>query len=247
MIINMRNKLITLVVISGLSVATLNAQELLDNGGFEDGTGSGTTRSFDVTSNWYNRGTSDQNQVARRESTDTGSSFVGQINDRYDVITATSDFDSAALGTITHSQKTSYIIEAGDAFDFSYEWTSLASWNSGLDEVRLVVFATDDNTLGGAILWSSIADSGTATVGNLTYEGEAGTTGIVAAAATGKALFVNIYGFQNNDAMSGSAGFARIDNLSVTSTVVVPEPNTYALLAGTCALGFVMLRRQSAC
>jgi hypothetical protein len=246
MIIKMRNKLITLVAISGLSVATLNAQELLDNGGFEDGTGSGTTRSFDVTSNWYNRGTSDQNQNARREETGTGSLFVGQINDRYDVVNATSDFDSAALGTITHSQKTSYIIEAGDAFDFSYEWQDNFNWNDGFDEVRLVVFATDDDTLGGSILWSSIADSGYST-SDATYETVTGSTSVVAAAAAGKALFVNIYGFQNNGEMSGSAGFARIDNLSVTSAVVVPEPSTYALLAGTCALGFVMLRRRSAC
>jgi hypothetical protein len=26
---------------------------------------------------------------------------------------------------------------------------------------------------------------------------------------------------------------------------VIPEPNTYALLAGFCALGFVMVRRRS--
>jgi hypothetical protein len=242
----MRNKLITLVVISGLSVATLNAQELLDNGGFEDGTGSGTTRNFDVTSNWYNRGTSDQTQTARREETGTGSLFVGQINDRYDVTTATSDFDSAALGTITHSQKTSYIIEAGDAFDFSYEWQDNFNWNDGFDEVRLVVFATDDDTLGGSILWSSIADSGYSTAG-ATYETVTGTTSVVAAAAIGQSLFVNFYGVQTSSGLSANTGFARIDNLSVTSAVVVPEPNTYALLAGTCALGFVMLRRQSAC
>lgn len=39
---------------------------------------------------------------------------------------------------------------------------------------------------------------------------------------------------------SGSSEL-QLDNIQVTGTVV-PEPNTYALLSGCCALGFVMLR-----
>lgn len=34
------------------------------------------------------------------------------------------------------------------------------------------------------------------------------------------------------------------ENFSLESFTVVPEPNTYALLSGFCALGFVMLRRR---
>jgi|GEM_PF-7060607 len=40
--------------------------------------------------------------------------------------------------------------------------------------------------------------------------------------------------------------FVRLNNGQVDNISVVPEPNTYALLAGMCALGFVMVRRRSA-
>jgi hypothetical protein len=43
--------------------------------------------------------------------------------------------------------------------------------------------------------------------------------------------------------MSSSAGAG--ENFSLESFTVVPEPNTYALLAGFCALGFVMVRRRT--
>jgi hypothetical protein len=41
------------------------------------------------------------------------------------------------------------------------------------------------------------------------------------------------------------SGALQIDNISVAGLVsAVPEPGTYALLAGCCALGFVMVRRR---
>jgi hypothetical protein len=43
--------------------------------------------------------------------------------------------------------------------------------------------------------------------------------------------------------ISSAAGVG--ENFSLESFTVIPEPNTYALLAGFCALGFVMVRRRS--
>ena len=64
--------------LAALSFSALDAQNLAANFGFELGTGTGTTRDFANTSNFFNRGTGeDQTQAARRENTDTGSSFVG--------------------------------------------------------------------------------------------------------------------------------------------------------------------------
>jgi hypothetical protein len=232
--------LIFTCAVSAGSFSVGQAQNLVTNGGFELGSGSGTTRSFDVTTTWFNRGTGDQTQVARRESTDTGSLFVGQINDRYDVVNATSDFDSAAFGPILHNYKTSYTIQTGDSFNFSYEWATAFDWNLGLDEVRFVLFATDDDTLGGNVVWSSIHDSGTAAAAG-TYETVSQTSSTVTAAAANQALFVNLYGFQNNGALSGNTGFARVDNVNVS---VIPEPSAFALIAGVLMLGFTGMRRR---
>ena len=42
-----------------------------------------------------------------------------------------------------------------------------------------------------------------------------------------------------------STATAETANFGLESFTVVPEPNTYALLSGICALGFVMLRRRN--
>jgi hypothetical protein len=195
--------------------ASLRGEDLVANGGFESGSGSGTTRSFDVTDTWYNRGTgSDQTNNARRTNTDTGSAYVGQIVDRYNGTTAASDFDSAAFGTITHSQKTTYTITAGDQFSLSYVWQDAFNWNDGLDQVRVVLFATSDNTLGGTVLWSSVMDSGFSTQ-NLTYEAVNALSSVVNGAAVGQSLFINVFGFQNSGGLSANTGFARIDDIQV--------------------------------
>jgi len=45
---------------------------------------------------------------------------------------------------------------------------------------------------------------------------------------------------------SATFGFQAGNGISLASLTVVPEPGTYALLAGICALGYVMTRRRSA-
>ena len=86
-------------------------------------------------------------------------------------------------------------------------------------------------------------DSGTSTADGV-YETVNDTSSVVAASAIGQTLFINFYGFQNNGLLSANTGFARIDNISVVSNAVVPEPSAYALLAGILALGVVFTRRR---
>lgn len=235
----MKKTLLLTGLLSGLSLTCVHGQNIVASGGFEDGFGSGTPRTFTETANWFNRGTGDQTNVARRtDGSAPAGSFIGQINDRYDVVNAGSNFDASAFGDITHSQKTSYTINSGDTFSFSYDWQDRFNWNDGLDEVRLALFATDDDTLGGNVVWSSVHDSGISTADGA-FQGASGTSSTVTAAAVDQILFVNIFGFQNNGALSGNTGFAGIDNVSV-----IPEPGSFALLGGLLALGVVVVRRR---
>ena len=240
------NKLV--IILAAAAVAgfgTSYGQNLFLNPGFEDGTGSGATRDFNNTSNFFNRGNSnDQTQAARRESTDTGSSFVGQVNDRYNVITAISDFDSAAFGTVVHSQNTGHTISANEYFNLSYEWQDAFNWNDGLDEIRFVLFATDNNSLNGNIVWSSILDSGTSTLDS-TYEDVLQSSSVVDGAAVGQTLFVNFFGFQNNGVLSASTGFARLDNVSIEAAFI-PEPSAFASVLGLGVLGLAIVRGRRA-
>ena len=228
------------------SFISLNAQVPLtiNNAGFEYGTGTNTTRNFNATDNWFNRGTDGTAEIARRVVDTTGTlangDYVGQITDRYNVLTATSDFDSAAFGDAVHSNKTSYTISSGDYFDIGYVWQDEFRWNNALDEVRFVLFATDDDTLGGNVVWSSVMDSGTRQVEDA-YESVSDTSTVVSSEAVGQTLYLNIFGFQNDGAMSGNTGYARIDDITVS---VVPEPSNFALIAGLLALCSILVNRR---
>ena len=230
------------------SFVSLNAQVPLtiNNAGFESGTGSNTTRNFNATDNWFNRGTDGTAEIARRLYDTTGTlasgDYVGQITDRYNVLDASSDFDSAAFGDAVHSNKTSYTISSGDYFNIGYVWHDEFRWNNALDEVRFVLFATDTDTLGGNVVWSSVMDSGIRQVED-EFESVSDTSSIVSSEAVGQLLFLNIFGFQNDGAMSGNTGYARIDNITVS---VVPEPSTFTLIAGLLALCSRLVSRRKA-
>jgi hypothetical protein len=76
----------------------------------------------------------------------------------------------------------------------------------------------------------------------------AGTISLAAAKYQNlSAITFRLYGWNT----SSGSGVTYLRNLSGDDVVlngvitVIPEPNTYALLAGFCALGFVMVRRRS--
>ena len=115
-------------------------------------------------------------------------------------------------------------------------------WNNALDEVRFVLFATDTDTLGGNVVWSSVMDSGIRQVED-EFESVSDTSSIVSLEAVGQLLFLNIFGFQNDGAMSVNTGYARIDDITVS---VVPEPSTLTLIAGLLALCSRLVSRRKA-
>lgn len=200
-------------LLSGISLS--GAENLLRNGDFSEGSGSGETRSFGQTAGWYNWGSGDQNAVARRVSAELGSEFVAQVNDRYDVVNAQSDFQRDAFGPTTHVQRTEYMIQPGDMFRIQFDWVDSHGWNRAWDEIRFVLFATDTNTLAGEVVWTSIHDSGILFQSGVPQAFEAYSDSATGD-TVGRELFVAFFGFQNNHQLSSNTGFARVGNLKVT-------------------------------
>ena len=73
------------------------------------------------------------------------------------------------------------------------------------------------------------------------YESVSDTSTVVSSEAVGQTLYLNIFGFQNDGAMSGNTGYARIDDITVS---VVPEPSNFALIAGLLALCSILVNRR---
>lgn len=204
------------------------------NGDFE--TGSNLT--FEGTPNWYNRGLGGQEADARSGSLNlAGSSFNAVISDAYD--TANNTF-----GGLAHSQKTNYQILEGDYFQLTYQWRDAFNWQENRDVVRFVLFATDNDTLAGNVAWTTTLDAPFSTQAT-TWESVSHASDVVNSNAVGQILFVNFYGV---DTVGPSdTGFARVDNIVVTSGLapVIPEPGTLVLMVA--GLGFIaMLRRKGA-
>lgn len=215
---------------AALPLASLSAQNIVTNGDFETGTGT----AFNVTPPWYNRGVGlNQTSAARSNNNNLGAStFNAVINDRYDTVTP-------AFGTVAHSQNTGYTIQSGDYFAVSYDWRDAADWQQARDFVRVVLFATTNNALGGPIAWSVTLDSPLSTLVT-TWESVSTQTTVVNEAAVGRPLFINFFGVDNGG-LSATTGFARVDNVTV---MPIPEPQTTALAIGLATLGFVFLRRR---
>lgn len=114
------------------------------------------------------------------------------------------------------ARDTGHTLALGDSFTASYEW--LDAENFGAPKaVEMVLYYTDNNTLGGVRTDLFVFNSGAADLSN-DWEAEAfGPTAEVAdAGAVGKMLFVRL------DARAGSSSFARIDNVNLTLRDVSP-------------------------
>ena len=232
------------LALAALSVCLLpafaGATIITTNGDFEAGSATGDNVNFENTPNWTNRGTEGDTAVARRNNLNLGdSTYNAVINDRYNDFDAGGPFVSAEFGSVVHSQNTGYAIQAEDFFEVRYDWRDAFDWQPR-DIVRVVLFATDNNTLGGSIVWSSILDSDQRQVVG-EWEPVFQTSSVVASEAVGQTLFVNFFGVDTGaEGAAGPTGFARVNNLEVTA---IPEPRVYALLAGLSVLALALRRR----
>jgi hypothetical protein len=196
-------------LLTALASLTLQAENLVVNGDFETGEGN----AFYQTPPWYNGGTG-FNQGASARSNDglvIRDAYSATVNDRH------SPADHKP-GPVAHIQKTKHIIQDGDSFSLAYEWTPADDyWQRTSDTIRFVLFATENDKMGGPVVWSSELTSDF-------FKGKPGTpmfvsatTDVVNAEAVGKALFVRFFGVDTVDGLNGSTHWARVDSIEVTA------------------------------
>ncbi|MCF7973914.1 MAG: discoidin domain-containing protein [Phycisphaerae bacterium] len=132
---------------------------------------------------------------------------------------------NAVLAGGTHrysAMDTGHTISAGESFDVGYVWRDASGWDDAVDEVVVILFVTDDNTITGTRT-DLVQDLSGLSTQDSTYE-EVDHDGIYEATAAdaGKILFVM---FAANT--TTTSRFARLDNftLEVSVTFGASDPN----------------------
>ncbi|MCH1420482.1 MAG: PEP-CTERM sorting domain-containing protein [Akkermansiaceae bacterium] len=199
------------------------------NGNFNAGSSDGDTTddNFQSTPDWVNIGGAPTMQATR-------TNLASPDGSRNAVLSLAGDRNfGSELGL------NGYIISAGDTFDVQYEWRDAFNWNDSLDNVEVVLFTTDNDTLTGAVTELVSDLSGLSTTNN-TYETVDHDAFYTATSEdAGKRLFLYFRGLSGEG--SDTNGFARFDNLTLEVTSAVPEPSSAFLI---CLAGMGILRRR---
>lgn len=198
-----RSLLFTALIAILTSVADAQ-QNLVTNGDFE--TGSSTF--FWGTPGWYNRGKAfNQGVAARSDKNSIAGGYSAGVTDRYDA--AKSEFTSLA-----HSQITTHLIQPDDCYILSFDWRPLDEyWQRNRDTVRFIVYATADDTLGGAVVWSAVVTSDFFRQPLGTVKTVVEELPCVNTAAHGKKLMIAFHGLDTVDGVNGNPHFAKVDNI----------------------------------
>ena len=178
-----------------------------NNGNFNEDTSVTDSRSFGNTAGWTNLGAAQTMQATRLNLNSDGS--------RNAVI-------SEAANRI-FGNATGHTIQSADIFSVSYQWRDAFNWNDASDQVQVLLFTTDDNTIFGNQNILATDLSGTSTQNN-TYElVDHDVIYTATASAAGKQLFLQ---FRGLDGSGNANGFGRVDNflLEVSQSNPIPEP-----------------------
>jgi len=118
-------------------------------------------------------------------------------------------------GSKTFGLDTGHIIAPGESYDISYVWQDAWNWVDDSSEVRVSLFVTDDNTIGGTRT-DLVQDLSGLSTENNTWE-EVVHEGVYTATSedAGKTLFVAID-------TTAAAGFARLENFTLSIGVLSP-------------------------
>lgn len=204
----MKKSLFCLCLLTALPLWAGQSANLVTNGDFE----TGTSNFFWGTPGWYNLGKGLRQDLNARtdKSVITSGSFSAGVNDRYDAA-------NKKYSALAHSQITKHIIQPGDVFTLSYDWHPVDQyWQTNRDTVRFVLFATNDDTLGGKVVWSVelMSDFFRQPVG--TVKSVVQELPPLPEAAAGRKLMLVFHGIDTEDGVNGSTHFARVDNISIT-------------------------------
>jgi hypothetical protein len=237
----MKHLKVTLPLILGIAAFGLNAPavDIIDsatlNGSFEAGSGTGPGSSIDLWAPAFN--TNNEQRISNNASLGTYSAVIGNTTLDETATTALADpvFNGLALNT-------GYTVSAGETFDLAFDWIPLFKWDAD-DQIDFRLFTTSDNTTGGTV--SEIFVS--AVTGHAQgdgYQTDLDLTGIgtVQVANIGQDLWIEFWSSTAVGVVSDAPGeFARVDDVRLSA---VPEPATFALLAGFATLGLVLYRRR---
>lgn len=199
----MKKILLLAALSAALPFASALADNLLKNGDFEAGASEEKTYPFYATPGWYNpadAGSKKAMAVNARTTEETidNSKYSATVNDRQREVSC-------------FSQKTEHGISDGEVFEFTMDWRAGWQWQAQ-DVVRVKLYATDNNKLGGKVVWEDSFDFENAPVG--AWEKATHTFRPASAEATGKTLIFELSGVDPQEA--GVAGWARVDNLVLT-------------------------------
>jgi hypothetical protein len=237
----MKNTKIALSLILGITAFGLNApaEVIIDsttlNGSFESGSGSAQGSTIDLWAPAFN--SNNEQRIDNNASLGTYSAVIGNTTLDETATTPLADpiFNGLALNT-------GYIVGVGDTFDLSFDWIPLFKWDAD-DQIDFRLFTTSDNTTGGTV--SEIFVSAvTGHAQGAGYQTDLDLTGIgtLQAASIGQDLWIEFWSSTAVGVVGDAPGeFARVDDVRLTA---VPEPATFALLAGFATLGLVLYRRR---
>lgn len=226
-------KRISVLYLSILSLFAANAHTMtiIDsstrNGSFENPTATGSQSSADFWSFGFN-----SDQLERLDN--DGNTPDGD----YTAVIGTNNDGSANSGVY---QNTSYVVNAGDSFSLSFDWGAAYNW-AAADDLNWRLFTTSDNTSGGTVSEIAIGsvsgkNASTLPLTNWTTANVLIEGGTIIGANVGQQLFVEFY------EANGLNQFARLDKVVLT---VVPEPASFALIAGSIAMLALVGRRRTA-
>lgn len=136
-------------------------------------------------------------------------------------------------------QNTGYDVALDDTFDLSFTWKSASNWDAN-SILHWTLFTSSDDTTGGTATTIGSGSIIGTNSGYTVYDNSNTTYNTISGASVGQDLWIEFYGFKPGESQTA---YSRLDNVNLSVTAV-PEPSTYALIAGLLGLSSVMLRRR---
>jgi hypothetical protein len=187
-----------------LAAPLLAKDNIITNGDFETEPREDESYPFYQTPGWYNRADKGKHQdFTARTNKENGddSVYTASINNTYPP-------NSVFLQRTKHQIKAGEILQLSLDFRYSFNWHA---W----DHLRVTIFSTMDDSLGGAVVWEDSVD-----LENPSGQSWSNVTHTFKPAppdAEGKRIYFSFQGLSDRETVNkGEGGFARVDNIVLT-------------------------------